>query len=214
VAVFIGSGLGPGGVVAAQVALTALAAYCLYRLAARVSDHRAGVLAALLYATYPAIQSWNFYILTESLFVSAAIVATCLLVEARSPWQRAGALLVVLFASTVRPHGLVLLLGAATYALYALWTARRYALLGMVAAGIALITPGLATAVGGILRQEVVVEHYARGTVIWGYDQLRVAAPGGLQGAAGPATNPIGQILGIAVAEPGYFLKLAGLKLW
>jgi len=60
----------------------------------------------------------------------------------------------------------------------------------------------------------VVVEHYARGTVIWGYDQLQVAAPGGLPAAVGPATNPIGHILGIAVGNPGYFLKLAGLKLW
>jgi Dolichyl-phosphate-mannose-protein mannosyltransferase len=212
VAAFVGSGLGTGGVVAGQVALTALAAYCLYRLAARAYDHRAGVLAALLYVTCPVIHAWNFYVLTESVFVSTAIVATCLLVEARSPWRQAVALLAVLFASTVRPNGLVLLLGVATCALLSLWRARRYAVLGIVALGAALLAPGAATAVGGMLGQQGLVEEYLRGTIIWGYDDLRLSVPPAIQ-AARPGSNPIGQVLGMAVREPGYFLELAGLKL-
>lgn len=212
VALFLGTGLGTAGVVAAQVALSGLAVYCLYRLAARLYDRRVGMLAALLSAVYPAVQTWNFYVLTESSFVSLAIVSAWLWTGAGTPGARAAAGAVLLFASLVRPHGVVLLLAALAWVAWSLGQARRYALLAAVVAATALAVPGGAAVLGSQARHEQIVEHYARGTIIWGYAPLALPLPGPLPARVAAEPNPGLQIVAVAAAYPAYFLRLFGWK--
>lgn len=214
VALFRGGGLGSVGIVAAQIALSGIAAFCLYRLARRMYGARTGMLAALFFAAYPEIQTWNTYILTESLFVSMSIIALSLVVEAQRPWQIAFAALALIFACTVRPHAVILLPAVLTYVAYRLWLARHYRWLTVLGLAVALTVPLALSVVGGMLAHETVLDHYVNGTIIWGYDALRLQMPGALAPGVTATTNPVGQILAFAADKPVYFLQLVGLKLW
>lgn len=213
VTLFMGSGLGRMGIVAAQVALSGLAAFALYRLAARLYEPRAGLLAALCYVAYPPIQRWNFYILTDSLFVSSAVVSAWLVVRARGLWGWVAAGLAVLGASAVRPHGLGLLVAATAYGGWTLWRTRRHVLLGVLGAVVVAAAPGVLAVAGRALAREHLLEHYVRGTVVWGYDALNRPLPAAPPQAAAPGTNPLVGLVAFAAERPGHVARLAALRL-
>ncbi len=76
VAIFIAYDWGQAGIVIAQVLISGIAAFTLYLLASQLYDWRAGLLAAFLFVGFPDLQKWNYYILTESLFISTIIFIT------------------------------------------------------------------------------------------------------------------------------------------
>jgi hypothetical protein len=210
-AIFTGSGLGLPGVVTAQVVLSGIAAYGLYRLASRLYDARTGWLAALLYVAYPEIQVWNFYVLTDSVFVSMVVVSVSLLSTTHGAWRRGGALLVTLVASTVRPHGVILLPAVTAYGAWTLLRTRSYVRLGALALLMAAVAPAALGILGRRLGHEHLVEQYARGTVIWEYSGLTV--PGDLSPRVAATTNPFLQVLAFAWEHPARLGRLALLRL-
>ena len=212
VALFLRAGQGTAGVVAGQVALSGVAAYALYWLAARLYGRRVGALAALLYAIDPVVQSWNFYVLTESAFVSLAIVSACLWTGARTLGERAASGAVLLLASVVRPNGFVLPLAAGISALWSLRRTRRPALQGALVAAAILVLAAGAAMTGGVKEQVSPIEHYARGTIIWGYAPLALPLPGPLPARVAAEPDLGLQILAVAAAYPAHFLRLAGWK--
>jgi len=132
--------------------------------------------------------------------------------EAGGPGARAAAGAVLLFASLIRPHGVVLLLAALAWVAWSLGQARRYALLAAVVAATALVVPAGAAVLGSQARHERIVEHYARGTIIWDYAPLALPLPGPLPEWGAAEANPGLQILAIAAAYPVHFLRLVGWK--
>jgi hypothetical protein len=212
VALFLRAGQGTAGVVAGQVALSGVAAYALYWLAARLYGRRVGALAALLYALHPAVQAWNFYILTESVFVSLAIVSACLWTGAGTPGKQAAAGAVLLLASLVRPNGFVLPLAAGISAVWSFRRAPRAALQGaLVATAILVLAAGVAMT-SGVKEEVSPIEHYARGTIIWGYAPLALPLPGPLPARVAAEPDLALQVLAVAAADPAHFLRLAGWK--
>ena len=214
VATFLGSGLGLFGVVLAQVLLTSVAAYCLYRLACRLFDHRTGLLGAFLYIGYAEIHIWNFYILAESLFVSMVIISLYLVVTWRGWWRVTIAALVILFSSTIRPNGVILALPVGMYVLYSLFKARRhYVFLGAV--GVFLVSVPIAIKlINAMLVYTPVLKYYARGTVIVNHQPSALMMTGVLPEHLTHIKNPLLGILFFIAAKPVYFLQLAGMKLW
>jgi 4-amino-4-deoxy-L-arabinose transferase-like glycosyltransferase len=213
VALFLGAGLGPAGVVAGQVALSGVAAYALYRVATRLYGRRVGALAALLYAINPVVQSWTFYILTESAFVSLAILSACLWTEAGTLGKRAAAGAVLLLASVIRPNGVVLPLAAGISALWSLRRTPRPALRAALVAAVILVLAARVAMTGEIKRQVSPIEHYVRGTIIWGYPPLTLPLPGPLPPRVAMEPDLGRQIPAVAAAYPAHFLRLASWKI-
>lgn len=211
---FLWSGLGQIGIVLAQALLTSVAAYCLYRLACRLYDHRTGLLAAFFYIGYAEIHAWNFYILTDSLFVSMVIISLFVVVEWRGLWLSAVAGLVVLFTCTVRPNGFILAASIGTYALYSLWKTRRYKVF-MGVACIFLVTSLLAfKLVGDRLVYTPHIRHYVQGTIIYAYQPSALKMPGEPPVGLTVIESPLSRILFFIAEKPVYFLRLTVLKLW
>lgn len=213
VAMFLWTGLGPPAIVVAQMALSAIAGWCLYRIGATVYGPRAGLIAAALYLLYPSLQMWNVYLLTESVFVSSVVISVFMLATARGAAGGAAALVAVAFATLVRPHGVVLPIAALVF-LFArlLWEGRRAAAWTMVL-GAACLVPLAYVLVGRMLAFEHPLDHFLSGTVIWGVEALRLDPPAGADAGPWPA-NPIAQIVLFALHEPVHFAKLAGAKLF
>jgi hypothetical protein len=177
-------------------------------------DLRTGLLAALFYICYAEIHSWNFYILPESLFVSMVIVSLFLVVAWRGWWRIAASLLVVLFTSALRPNGIVLIISIGIYVLYSLLRARRYRVFVLVACIFIATSPIVIKIVGGLLSYSPLIERYAQGRIIYGYEPLALKMPGVLPAGLQGMENPFLRIFYFIAEKPWYFLQLAGLKLW
>ena len=214
VAFFLWSGLGQMGIVLAQALLTSVAAYCLYRLTRRMCDRRTGLLAALFYIVYAELQYWNFYILPESLFVSMTIISLFLVAEWRGWWRMTVTGLIVLFTAIIRPHGIILLLSVGLYAMYSLWRARRYKVLVGVACAVVVASPMAIKLVGGILGHFHHIEQFADGIVMAHQKESYLVMPGVLPAGLQEIQSPLFQILLFIAKKPGYFLQIAGMRLW
>lgn len=214
VAFFLGSGLGEVGLILAQSLLSLLAAYCLYRIGLRLYDRRVGLLAALVYATYPLLQFWNFYILAESLFVSMAVICLFLVLEARGWWRTALACAAVAFTTTLRPNGVVVALAAASYLAYKLLRRRRFYLLGAAACALVLAAPVAAEVFGGLVARYDLLAHLAEGRVVGLYPESGLLTAGPLPPGIHQVENPLYQALVFIGHKPLFFLQLVFWRLW
>ena len=214
VAIIIGLGWGQAGVIFVQVLISGVAAYTLYLLATHLYDWRAGFVAAFLFTGFPDLQKWNFYILTESLFI-AAIILTSYVILAWKGWQRIlfGGLLVLL-ATFLRPNGFIVPLALSLYVLVCLWQdGKRHLVSGIIA--FAVIALSVASIwIGGMLSKEHVLNHYIEGTVIWGHPESALTMPGQMPDCSLAKGSTLYEIGCFAVAKPLYFIRLAGMKLF
>lgn len=210
VALFIALGTGVGGVIAGQVLLSAAAVACVYGLGRALGGHGCGMLAALACAVYPDLQMWNYYVLTESLFASGLCISAWLVHRARTPAGVLLAALAVLVTASVRPHGLVLVGAVLVYVLARIFAGGSR---GAKVAAVSAVVLGAAATLrlaGPLLAREDVLAHYASGTVIWGYDAIRLDAP--VEHARGAASTLLA-MLGFAWVHTEYFLRLVAAKL-
>ncbi len=214
VAIILGLGLGQAGVIFFQVLLSGIATYTLYLLGTHLFDWRAGFVAAFLFAGFPDLQKWNFYILTESLFITT-IILTSYAILARKGWQRIlfGGLLVLL-ATFLRPNGFIVPLALFLTVLIWLWQdGKRHRVAGIFVASV--IALSLASIwLGEMLSKENVLNHYIEGTVIWGHAESALTMPGKIPDCTVTKGNALYEITCFAIARPLYFIKLAGMKLF
>jgi 4-amino-4-deoxy-L-arabinose transferase-like glycosyltransferase len=214
VAIILGLGWGQTGVIIVQIIFSGIAAYTLYLLGTHLYDWRAGFVAAFLFVGFPDLQKWNFYILTESLFISTLILS-CYVILARTGWQRIvyGGLLVLL-ASLLRPNGFIVPLALSLSVLVYLWmNGKRHLVIGI--AVMSLIALSLASIwIGGMLSKEHILNHYIEGTIIWGHADSAISMPGQIPECVFVKGNAIYEIGCFALAKPWYFLKLVAMKLF
>ena len=214
VALFLGLGWGQPGVIIFQVLISGAAACTLYLLATTLYDWRAGIAATLLFISFPDIQKWNYYILTESLFISTIIFTTYIVLTAKG-WQRiiVGGMLVLL-ATFLRPNGFIVPMALSLYILVWLWqNGKRRLVAGiLVIAVIALAVTSIW--IGGMLSKEHVLSHYINGTVIWGHPESALSMPGQEPDCTQAKGSAIVEIACFAAAKPLYMIELAGMKLF
>ncbi|MDZ7842831.1 MAG: hypothetical protein U5R46_18715 [Gammaproteobacteria bacterium] len=211
VAVFRFSGLGPAAIVAGQILLAAVACVCMFHLGSKLGGARAGLLAAGLYAVYPDVQMWNFYVLTESIFISMLIISVFLLVNVRGPVGYALVVPVVVFTILVRPNGIILAAAVFAFAVFRMFQRRRYAMLLVLGLGAAVLALIAVSAVSDRLAHENIGNHLRTGTVIWGYEGLRF--PMALADVPEVRSVGLGEFVGLIAADPVGFVKLAAARL-
>lgn len=214
VAIFLGLGWGQEGVIIFQVLISGIAACTLYLLTTYLYDWRAGVVAALLFISFPDIQKWNYYILTESLFISTIIFTTYIVLTGKG-WQRiiVGGILVLL-ATFMRPNGFIVPMALSIYILVWLWqNGKRRLVAGILV--IAVIALAMASIwIGGMLSKERVLSHYIDGTVIWGHPESALSMPGQEPDCRQVKGSAIFEIACFTAAKPLYMIELAGMKLF
>jgi len=212
VAAHLAAGGGPASIVCAQALASLAAAWCLYRLGEALFGSAEGLLAAIAFSTYPALRQWDFYVLTDSLFVSAAVVMTWSLVCGRGVSGRLAGTALVLFTTSVRPNGVIVPVAAGLWAARRLWLGgwRRSVLAGAALAAV-LAWPALHL-VGRMVGHEHVLDQLASGAIVHGFRDTALAVPPDLVIPAAGG-NPLARIVEFALVNPGYFLALAGAKL-
>jgi hypothetical protein len=207
VAVFRFAGLGQAAIVAGQILLAAVACVCMFILGSRLGGARAGLLAAGLYAVYPDVQMWNFYVLTESVFISMLVISVCLVITARGPVGYALAVPVIVFTILVRPNGIILAVALFVFAVFRMIQRRRYAMLLVLGLGAAALALVAVSAVSDRLAHENIGTHLRNGTIIWGYQDLRL--PMALAGVPEVKYVGLGELFRLVAADPLGFVKLS-----
>ena len=94
-------------VVLIQIFLTAISAYCLYKLTSIIFTQTTGIICFLIFLFYPDIQIRNFYILTESIIISIPIISF-FFIYSKNKYVFLLGMLLFLFACFIRPHAIVI----------------------------------------------------------------------------------------------------------
>tara|TARA_B100000401_G_scaffold437030_1_gene381718 strand:+ start:1704 stop:2885 length:1182 start_codon:yes stop_codon:yes gene_type:complete len=102
-------------VVIAQIVLSGIAALCLFKIGEIVWNKSVGIFAMILFLFYPSIQIYNFYILTESLFVNLTIIGFFFLIYNYKLGSIFLGVFILLLASFVRPFGIIIIPTAFIY---------------------------------------------------------------------------------------------------
>ncbi|MBH8571403.1 hypothetical protein KB206_21110 [Microvirga sp. STS02] len=210
-------GLGWWGIVAGQMAISALATRAVYQGTRRLSHGQRGAaaLATLLFIAWPDIQPFNVFLLTESLFISLVALSfgafTQLQSGRRKDWLRLIAVLIL--TALARPNGFLVALAAALAGLDALrrrpdrrpW---RAALLALV-----LLSPLLWVALNHQLATYYLMDTYQRGELIFRYQLWAVhqAAPLNMPP---PGTGPVARVVYFGAHNPLYLGRLMLGKLF
>lgn len=91
-----------------QLSLTALSAWCLYKISEKFFCKLSGIICTALFLFYLPLLFLNFYILTDTLFVDIIIILTYLLVYFKK-FYLPMIVLLVLALITIRPNGILFL---------------------------------------------------------------------------------------------------------
>ncbi len=190
--------IGDVGLVVLQVLVAALGAAAVVRLGLWLGGIPAGVISALLYASYLDIHRWHAYILSDSLFISAVPITAVLVVLAdrRRGWWWTGAGAAIVVTALLRPNGWLVALVAVMYLILRRVPDRKAKLavvLGVLVLGTALLfTPPVERAIAF----EDPVGHLREGAVVWGHPEGWVDMP------EGPEAEGVSGIVRYGLSNP------------
>ena len=94
-------------VVFSQIFFTFLSSLCVYKISENLSSRLGGILSISLYLFYFPLQVWNFYILTETLFICSVIFIVFFLIFFQKKYIPIIFFLII-FIILIRPHGIIL----------------------------------------------------------------------------------------------------------
>ncbi len=196
------------GVAIVQICVAAVAGLALYDLGKHLAGRMAGLLAAVLFLLNPDIFRWNLFVLTDALYIDFIILACWAIWKASgsSLWKKALCIMVVLFASSIRPNGWPLPLVAVSYWI-SLQLKVRLTKLALIAALFISFGYGLSRAhffAPGI-ENESPLRALQNKVIVWGY-------PHRFEGARDSRSGDWRKLALGVVRNPVSTMKLAGLR--
>ena len=116
-------GIGLKGVMFLQILFNGYATYLFYKISVNLlKSESISFIIALLFILTPQIQMWNFYLYTESLFISLIVIYTYLLLtfNYKNGWHYVQLFFLLVLLSFLRPIGIGLTIPTILYLVY-LW---------------------------------------------------------------------------------------------
>jgi len=95
-------------VVLSQIFLTFLSSLCIYKISKKYASHSVAVFVLTLYLFYLPLQMWNFYILTDTVFICLTIFIIYFFIFFKKRYFLLLIFLIILYI-TLRPHGIILI---------------------------------------------------------------------------------------------------------
>ena len=121
-----------------QIALSYLAAFCLYKLISRASNHNLGILIFLCYLFCYTIQKWIFFIYSEAVHTSLVVIGFCLFIKLLEKYTIKNSfffIVISLAIITTRPVGILFLLSSFLTCIYYCFTKKQYNILWILLIG-------------------------------------------------------------------------------
>jgi hypothetical protein len=165
-----------------QFFLTAISAWCLYKITSKFFCKLSGVICVALFLLYFPLQIRNFYILTEMIFIDISIFLTYLIVFFKRSYLPIIVLLIVSLIS-IRPNGILFLFSILVSIFYFLIKYKKYFHLSLfVVVSLILILPTINLLNSYIIDLNLIDSISNKG-IIWGWslennDRCRISCLG------------------------------------
>ena len=158
-------------VVISQIFLSLLSSLCIYKISTKLSSRFGGIICLSLYLFYIPIQVWNFYILTETLFICSIIFIVFFLIFFKKKYIP---IIIILFAFTIfiRPHGIILI--PSFFLAFVIWIYFRNNIMifwVLIFATCVLLYPFILT-LNLYLADTDIENLIANAGIIWGYEEM------------------------------------------
>lgn len=210
-------------VVFLQLLFSLFATVALYKSALIISGSRlTSFLSCLFFLFWVELQSWNFYVLTESLYVSCSVLCFFLMLKTKDD-GRYGIMLLpfLLFTIFIRPHGIVFLLASAVFffkcfAESAFYKKHKILVLTTVIFAFSLLVVLTAIALEDFNFMSVQV--YTTGDIVYGASTFAseheiISLYSGSLHLPDPELPTALQVMQFVVYNPWYFIRLSLGKL-
>jgi hypothetical protein len=193
-------GAAPAYVVALQLMLSALATWSVYKITFYLSENRlSAFVAAILFATWPDLQQWNFLVYTDSPFTSMVLITVAAIIYRRNYIL---VLALIIFTVFLRPPGVVFLAACLVFLRF-----RNRSLYLLAALFLILLFANY------VMKDyaDDFLESYASATIIYPDESLGVESPANLY-MPGSEYPPLLRPVLFALGNPLYFIKISSVK--
>jgi len=199
-------------IVVLQSLVSGLAIIALYKITRYLTlSETAASMVAFFCIAWVELPSWNFYIMTESLFISFYIFAFYLLLFSHKWWQYLVCVFVLAYLLILRPNGFIPSMAATAYLVRKLWLEhpvwRKY----LVAGTVSFLATIIILLNNYLLTTFKIIEVYKRGDIIFGYYNLLIY-PDSTRVSTTP--YPLLNIIIFLIKNLAYLLKAGSLKVF
>ena len=156
-------------VVLSQIFLTFLSSICIYKISKKFSSHTAAVLVLILYLFYLPLQMWNFYILTDTVFICLTIFIIYFFIFFKKRYLLL-LFFLIFFYIVLRPHGIILIPSLALSLLIWLHLQKRLKLFYLLLMVIVILFFPILSLLNHYLENEAIVSNILNKGIIWGYE--------------------------------------------
>lgn len=156
-------------VVYSQIILSSLSSLCLFKISEKLSSRFGGILCMMLYLFYFPLQVWNFYILTETIFICSIIFIIFFLIFFKKKYLPI-IIFLTIFTITIKPHGIILIPSFFLSILIWLYLNDNTKFLWFSLAMIIVLLYPFFLILNLYLADTNIQTSISRGWIIWGYE--------------------------------------------
>ena len=151
-----------------QILLTALSAWCLYKISSKFFSKLSGILCAVLFLFYLPLLFLNFYILTDTLFLNLIIVLTYLFVCFKKTYLPM-IVLIALAVITIRPNGILFLFSIMICTFFFLINNKKYLYLSLYSLVLIILLLPIINILNSYIVDLNLINSISNQGIIWGY---------------------------------------------
>ena len=151
-----------------QLSLTALSAWCLYKISAKFFCKLSGIICTALFLFYLPLLFLNFYILTDTLFIDIIIILTYLLVYFKK-FYLPMIVLLVLALITIRPNGILFLFSILICMFFLLLNFKKYLYLSVYSLLLLILIFPIIKILNSYIVDLNLINSISTQGIIWGY---------------------------------------------
>ena len=201
-------------IIICQTVVSGLAAVYLFKLALLLSGNKAAAfLATFLFITWPDIQYFNYFVLTESLFTSFIIFSYYAVLRAKVSFRSLlFTILILSFTSIVRPNGFLVLVGGLAYMVSLNWQYLKNHRVASALLFCLMVSGGYIFINNWLHKSYKILAVYQQGDIIYGSRAFARPSQQALD-LPPPSLGSFSKIIYFIFNNPLLFLNLAGLKL-
>ncbi len=162
-------GLDLNHVVIFQSILTLIAAKCLFEISLKYGNNLSSFIVIILFLFYLPLQVMNFYILTDIFYLDLFIVGTYFLLKDKSLINSFFSIFILLFCSTIRPHGLIIYPIILIYIYINFFIHKSKEIKITYSTSCSILFLFSLIVVNNYLPNNLIINSFINGDIIWGY---------------------------------------------
>ena len=156
-------------VVLSQILLTFISSICIYKITKKISSQPISIFVLSLYLFYFPLQMWNFYILTETIFICLIIFIVYFFIFFKKGNIPILTLLIIFYIS-IKPHGIILIPSLSLTLLIWLYLNNKLRTLYLTVILLIILFFPILSLLNLYLENENIINSIANLGIIWGYE--------------------------------------------